>query len=69
MNERVRGTHSGSTHSGTHSGRMTDDACGQLRAALKRTDGVFPPPDFVEGDAAEMLALLIEITRASLSCD
>lgn len=48
---------------------MIDDACGQLLVSLARTDGVFPPPDFVEGDAAEMLALLIEITRTSLSCD
>ena len=47
---------------------LIDEACGQLASTLKRTDGVFPPPDFVSGEAAAELALLIEIMRASLSC-
>ena len=45
-----------------------EDACGQLRSALRRVDGDPRPPDFVEGDAAETIAGQIEILRASLGC-
>jgi hypothetical protein len=47
---------------------LVDDACGQLKAALRRTDGMFPPPDFVEGEAApEIYDRILEI-QESLGC-
>ena len=48
---------------------MIDEACDQLQDAFNRTDGESPPPDFVAGDAAMELALLISILQASLGCD
>jgi hypothetical protein len=42
--------------------------CDQLLDAYKRTEGVFPPPDFVTGEAAAELALLIEIIRDGAGC-
>ena len=47
------------------------DACGQLSAALAKTDGLEPPsnaPDFVEGEAAEELANMIQELNVSLGC-
>ena len=44
-------------------------ACTQLQDALDRTDGVEPPPDFVEGDAADGLAASIAAARASIGCE
>jgi hypothetical protein len=44
------------------------EGCDQLLDALRRTDGESPPPDFVTGEAASQLALLIEITRDELGC-
>lgn len=43
--------------------------CIQLADALKRTDGVFPPPDFVAGEAADELAGLIAELRDTLGCE
>ena len=43
--------------------------CGSLSAALKRTDGVPRPPDFVTGPAASELAAQIEALRSSLGCE
>ena len=48
---------------------LIDDACGQLGSALLRVDGVRPPPDFVTGDAAALLADQIQFLRDSLECD
>ena len=48
---------------------MIDEACHQLQDAFSRTDGEFPPPDFVTGEAALVLAQLIEILRATSECD
>jgi beta propeller repeat protein len=43
-------------------------ACGQLRAAYLRTDGVPQPPEFVTGTAAAELALRISRVREALGC-
>jgi hypothetical protein len=50
-------------------GGQIGKACNQLLDALLRTDGVFPPPDFVAGTAVPMLASQIQTLRASLGCD
>lgn len=47
---------------------ICDQACVQLLDALKRTDGDPKPPDFVTGDAATQLALLIEVMRDAVGC-
>ncbi len=44
------------------------DACEQLMAAYKKTDGDPIPPDFVTGDAAEELAELILHLMNNLGC-
>ena len=50
-------------------GGLFDDACDQLLDALHRTDGEFPPPDFVEeGQAASELAAGIEDLLDNLGC-
>jgi len=46
-----------------------DEACAQLGAALKKCDGQPSPPDFVTGEAASTLALMIEELRAALGCE
>ena len=46
-----------------------EGACQQLQDAFNRTDGQFPPPDFVAGDAASELAILIQNLRSDLACD
>jgi PKD repeat protein len=46
-----------------------DEACAQLKAALKKCDGQPSPPDFVTGDAAPVLKTLIEELRAALGCE
>lgn len=43
-----------------------DIACDQLTAALAKCDGQSPPPDFVEGDAAENLAVMIQELKTEL---
>jgi hypothetical protein len=43
-----------------------DGALEQLEAALKKTDGVSKPPDFVTGEAASRLAFLIEVVIEEL---
>lgn len=47
---------------------LIDGACAQLNTALRRVDGVSPPPDFVGGDDAALIALQIEFLRDSLGC-
>ncbi|MDJ0763518.1 MAG: NosD domain-containing protein [Myxococcota bacterium] len=42
--------------------------CDQLAAARAKTDGVFPPPDFVEGPGAVALAELIQRLMNDLDC-
>jgi len=44
-------------------------ACGQLHAALGKTDGQKPPPDFVTGPASAELAQMIQDLMASLGCN
>ena len=46
-----------------------DSACGQLRSAYRRTDGLSPPPDFVVGPAAAELAERIVALRETLGCE
>ena len=43
-------------------------ACGQLHAALGKTDGKGQPPDFVKGEASVELAQMIQELMASLGC-
>lgn len=50
-------------------GGDVDGACDSLQSALNRTDGVAPPPDFVEGDAADDVAAAISAARASIGCE
>jgi hypothetical protein len=45
-----------------------ETACRQLLDAYERCDGLFPPPDFVEGDAAETLAGMILDLIGKLGC-
>lgn len=45
-----------------------ETACRQLLDAYERCDGLFPPPDFVEGDAAETLAGMILDLIGALGC-
>jgi len=45
-----------------------ESACGQLRSAYRRTDGLSPPPDFVTGTAAMELAERIVALREELGC-
>jgi len=46
-----------------------DEACAQLAAALQKCDGQSSPPDFVSGEAAPVLKLMIEELRAALGCE
>ena len=46
-----------------------EEACQQLQDVFNRTDGQFPPPDFVAGSAASELAELIQNLRNDLECD
>jgi len=46
-----------------------DEACAQLGAALKKCDGQPSPPDFVTGEAASALQLMIEELRSALGCE
>jgi hypothetical protein len=48
--------------------RLYDEACGQLAATLKKCDGQPKPPDFVMGDAAQVLRSIIEVLRTTLGC-
>jgi hypothetical protein len=43
-------------------------ACGQLNAALRKTDGQATPPDFVTGPASTELAQMIQDLMTSLGC-
>jgi hypothetical protein len=36
-----------------------ETACQQLWDAYEKTDGIVPPPDFVQGEAAQELAQMI----------
>lgn len=44
------------------------EACSQLQDALDRADGDPRPPDFVTGEAAEALAILIQDLMTALGC-
>ncbi len=48
---------------------LLEDICGQLHAALGKTDGQDTPPDFVTGPAAPQLAAMIEELMDSLGCN
>jgi hypothetical protein len=48
---------------------LVAEACDQLLDALRRADGAPKPPDFVTGDAATELTLLLELIRESLGGD
>ena len=43
-------------------------ACNQLAAALIKCDGLPSPPDFVTGDAASVLAILIQDLMTNIGC-
>jgi hypothetical protein len=45
------------------------DICGQLEAALGKTDGQERPPDFVTGEATAGLAQRIQELMVSLGCE
>jgi len=45
-----------------------DGACRQLQDAADRTDGAFPPPDFVQGEAAPELLDAITEVQDELGC-
>jgi len=47
---------------------QVQDACAELRSALRRTDGDPQQPDFVTGSAAPVLAARIRALRSSHSC-
>ena len=47
---------------------LYEDACGQLAVVLKKCDGLAKPPDFVTGEAVEVLAGMIEVLRTTLGC-
>ena len=46
-----------------------EDACGQLRSALRKVDGSPRPPDFASGPDAELIAGQIVFLRDLLECD
>jgi hypothetical protein len=46
----------------------TAGACQQLSDAYGRSDGKFPPPDFVTGDDAPELAVMIQNLMTYLGC-
>ena len=48
---------------------LIEDACGQLKSALRRVDGIPRPPDFVAGEEAALIADQIEFLRESLGCN
>ncbi len=50
-------------------GGDVDGACNSLQSALNRTDGVAPPPDFVQGDAADDMAAAIAGARTAIGCE
>ncbi len=45
-----------------------EDACGQLKSALRRVDGAPRPPDFVAGVDAALIKAEIEFLQTSLGC-
>jgi hypothetical protein len=47
---------------------MITKACKQLEDAYKKTDGIAPPPDFVNGPAAIQLATMIHNLMDGLGC-
>ena len=47
---------------------LFDEACGQLSAVYKKTDGLPKPPDFVTGQAAQELADKISDLIEELNC-
>lgn len=47
---------------------MIPEACQQLQELYERADGLWPPPDFVEGAAVAALAGRVQSLRTSLGC-
>jgi hypothetical protein len=47
----------------------TEGACEELASALLKTDGLTPPPDFVSGAAAGLLAADIQQLQTDLGCE
>jgi PKD repeat protein len=47
---------------------LYEDACRQLAVVLKKCDGQPSPPDFVAGEAVEVLKGMIEVLRTTLGC-
>lgn len=47
---------------------LLDDACQQLQDVYKKTDGEPRPPDFVTGEAASELAILIQDLLTNIGC-
>jgi hypothetical protein len=47
---------------------LIEEACDQLHSAIKKTDGVSPPDDFVTGSAAAELEQMILDMLERLSC-
>ena len=46
-----------------------DGGCAHLSVALKKCDGIAPPPDFVSGEAVEELNNMISELMVELGCD
>ena len=47
---------------------LYEEACGQLWSAYRKCDGESQPPDFVTGDAADDLAVMILLMMDELGC-
>ena len=47
----------------------TGGACAQLSTVFERTEGGFPPPDFVEGEAAPEVAARVQTLLSDLGCE
>jgi len=46
-----------------------DGACLQLKIASKKCDGIFPPPDFVQGESVPDLYDMIIELMAEIGCE
>ncbi len=47
----------------------TGGVCAQLSTVFERTEGGFPPPDFVEGEAAPEVAARVQTLLSDLGCE
>ena len=48
---------------------VIDLACVYLKVASEKCDGIFPPPDFVQGDAIGELYNMITELMGELGCE